>query len=718
MASQNQAKFFFLNHAYLNAYIQLYQGIFHRGGLFLLVGEAGIGKTYLLHKLEKEIPAGIKLAFCYSTNLDYENLLAFICDKLEIASAEGQLETKITALKEFITSNAHRGIKTVLIIDDAHALGEQVLNDLINLLELSVPDGFRPRIILSGTAVLEEMLERVGVTRQGGEGVTRIQLEPMASSDVANYISKAIKKASAQAVDSLLSPRAINKITRYTGGIARLINLLCERALFIATLNQQPDVSTATIDEAAGELMLVEREDANSGGYTGSLPDLDLLDETQLDGPWHSSASERIFDVSRLDHEIQGSLDDEFMHTEPEVALDQTVNESGFIDISELPATAVSFSPPNTYSRQQLDHLSLSVPQREGSNKETNDYALIEAKAGTEYPGNSIAITQQDYPRNKYKPSLFFQSQAFQWASLVGIAVLAGLAGGFGSVYMYLHGTKPTTPAPQVAGSEPLRLATTAPVPAGSPASGNVLRIEPETKRSTPRESSASALTAASPRETEAIKAVAASSLFQIERSELPPLFVLAPLPLFESIAPKNSAASLRPDYPVAESLSASPALEPRAGSEPGTTSGAALSKRQPQPPAIYEPGAVATDPAAENASDVAVKSLSKEPNVDMAQAASYMSSGDAYLERGDIASARLFYLEAEHSGLPAAMIAVGKTYDPNMLKKLGIKGFAADPDKAAEWYRKAEKAGQAEANQYLTELSRSIASAPPEGEN
>jgi len=715
MASQNQAKFFFLNHAYLNAYIQLYQGIFHRGGLFLLVGEAGIGKTYLLHKLEKEMPAGIKLAFCYSTNLDYENLLAFICDKLEIASAEGQLETKITALKEFITSNAHQGIKTVLIIDDAHALGEQVLNDLINLLELSVPDGFRPRIILGGTTVLEEMLEHVGVTRQGGEGVTRIQLGPMASSDVANYISKAIKKSSAQAIDSLLSPGAINKITRYTGGIARLINLLCERALFIATLNQQPDVSTATIDEAASELMLVEREDAKNSSYTGSLPDLDLLDETQLDGPWHSSASARVFDVSRLDHEIQGSLNDEFLHTEPEVDLDQTVNESGFIDISELPATAVSFSPSNTNSRQQLDHLDLSVLQREGSNN--NGRALIEAKAGTEYPGNSIAITQQDYPRNKNKPSLFFQSQAFQWASLVGIAVLAGLAGGFGSVYMYLHGAKPTTPAPQVAGSEPLRLAATAPVPAGSPAPGNALRNEPE-MRSMPGQLSASSITVASPRETEAIKAVATSSLFQIERSELPPLFVLAPLPLFESIAPKNSAASLRPDYPVAESLSASPALEPRAGSEPGTTSGATLSKHEPESPAIYEPGAVAADPAAENASDAAVKSPPREPNVDMAQAASYMSSGDAYLERGDIASARLFYLEAEHSGLPAAMIAIGKTYDPNMLKKLGIKGFAADPDKAAEWYRKAEKAGQAEANQYLTELSRSIASAPPEGEN
>ena len=54
MLSNSQAKFFFLNHAYLNAYIQLFNGIRRDGGLFLLTGQAGIGKTCLLRKLERE----------------------------------------------------------------------------------------------------------------------------------------------------------------------------------------------------------------------------------------------------------------------------------------------------------------------------------------------------------------------------------------------------------------------------------------------------------------------------------------------------------------------------------------------------------------------------------------------------------------------------------------------------------------------------------------
>ena len=91
----------------------------------------------------------------------------------------------------------------------------------------------------------------------------------------------------------------------------------------------------------------------------------------------------------------------------------------------------------------------------------------------------------------------------------------------------------------------------------------------------------------------------------------------------------------------------------------------------------------------------------------------SYMSSGDALLARGDVASARLFYEAAAAVGYAAAMTAVGKTYDPVTLKQLGIKGFRADPVQAAEWYLKAEKAGDPETAEHLEGLKRWVADAP-----
>jgi hypothetical protein len=90
------------------------------------------------------------------------------------------------------------------------------------------------------------------------------------------------------------------------------------------------------------------------------------------------------------------------------------------------------------------------------------------------------------------------------------------------------------------------------------------------------------------------------------------------------------------------------------------------------------------------------------------------MSSGDAFMARGDVASARLFYLEAAKIGFPAGMAAVGKTYDPIVLNRLGIRGFLADSGKAVEWYVKAEKAGYAETAEYLQELRRWIAGSSP----
>ena len=94
-----------------------------------------------------------------------------------------------------------------------------------------------------------------------------------------------------------------------------------------------------------------------------------------------------------------------------------------------------------------------------------------------------------------------------------------------------------------------------------------------------------------------------------------------------------------------------------------------------------------------------------------------YMSSGDLLLTRGDIASARLFYEAAANTGSATAMTAVGKTYDPLALDKLGVKGFRADPVKAAEWYLKAKNAGDPEAAERLDGLRRWLARSPALGE-
>jgi len=98
---------------------------------------------------------------------------------------------------------------------------------------------------------------------------------------------------------------------------------------------------------------------------------------------------------------------------------------------------------------------------------------------------------------------------------------------------------------------------------------------------------------------------------------------------------------------------------------------------------------------------------------VEVSLISSYLINGNLWLQRGDIASARLFYQEAANTGSVQAMVAVGKTYDPIILNQLGIRGFRPDPVKAAEWYLRANKAGDSESTERLKELNRWLSDSP-----
>lgn len=251
---------FFINTAYFYAYLQLLEGIREHSGLLVLTSEAGVGKTLLLHKLENESPAKIKLAICYSTNLDFDDLLEIINDQLGIPNHERKLSDKIKALKEYLNRCATQKIDVALLIDDAHHLSEHVLSKLLILSHSELEKGHLLQIVLSGTPVLEEMLARMQIFHAYLPSSVHIRLEPLAPADVAAFISLQAQRTDDPAVDSLSSPLIVERITDYTGGIPRLIETLCKRALLITQLNEQATVSMTIIDEAASELMLKDRK--------------------------------------------------------------------------------------------------------------------------------------------------------------------------------------------------------------------------------------------------------------------------------------------------------------------------------------------------------------------------------------------------------------------------------------------------------------------------
>jgi general secretion pathway protein A len=674
--STNEAEFFFINNAYLNAYIQLLNGIRHQSGLFVLTSEAGIGKTFLLRKLANEAPENIKFVFCYSTNFDYDNLLTFISDQLGVVTHEGSLADKLAALKNYLNKRSVHGISVALLIDDAHHLAEDVLSKLIALSSLEFKGGHGLRIVLSGTPVLEDILKQAQISHGPATDIVYIRLQPLTTLDVATFISRQVRNAGVLDVNSLFSPPVTEKIACYTGGIPRLINTLCERALLLTQLNGEATVSIAAIDEAASELMLREKEIATSTTAATSLGATSPDDATQVVKLARGSTS----DANQLSEENRKKIIDSFLVDEAGADLDQTVNESLLQDTSAYPVTAVYFEAAHSDSADQLVQTERSSGRNEKILTEEARKNLLESLLVDEDGTSTSLVMRREDLQVERKGLGFFRSTRLQMAFFVLLALLAGLLGGVGSIYLFQLAPEKTPATP------PAQLATSAPAPI-------IMQPAPTILPATDHD-----------------KGAGSTQVVGVEPPATPA--VTAPPP---AISPEPPAQPVRelPVEPSPAVTAAPPAVSPEPLAGPVSTSPSASLESSPVPTPVTEVAPPVAGIETPVPPPTPVQTTAETPLI-----SSYMSSGDTLLARGDVASARLFYEAAAHIGYAAAMTAVGKTYDPVVLGQLGIKGFRADPVKAAEWYLKAEKAGDSETTARLEGLKRWLSDSPALKEN
>ena len=639
--STSNSDFFFINKAYLNAYLQLLDGIRQPGGLLVLIGEAGVGKTFLLRKLANEALETIRIVFCYSTSLDKANLIELINDQLAITTPEEATHSdRFAALKDYLNQCPKQGISVVLLVDDAHHLGEEVLNHLIEWSSLELAEVNGLRIVLSGPQVLNEILNRVWRKHGLATNITPVYLEPIDPGDVENYISRKVKSVHDLNVHALFPASVIEVIASYTRGIPRLINSLCEHALLITQLNGETSVSITSVKEAASELMIEEKvSTTNKISSSKAVPAEDtvhLVKATQKLIP-----EQNAFGEEKRKKIIESFLAD--LEESSETKYGRSVNETRLPNSFTDADTMVSFQAVRSVS---TNHLAQSKSTA-GSTGNRNFESISASEPTTII---SRMIRRSDFQNGRKSPEVTRATRLMIF--LIFSALLAGVLGGVASIFLFRMlpewmpeplPTKQETSVPTPVPEQPM---TSVIAPASDP---------PHEEPSTTLES--------------VVEPVATE--------------VSAPASPSDDIGWPSEPASLA--SPPSTSLELSPTTP---------TIEVAPSVAESETPSISPP-------------------LLEQTIVETPLVSSYMSSGDALLMRGDVASARLFYEAAAAVGYAAAMTAVGKTYDPVMLSQLGIKGFRADPVKAAEWYLKAEKAGDPETAERLEGLKRWVADAP-----
>lgn len=222
--------FLFLSEYHRTALESLLYGIHHRVGFMVVTGEIGTGKTTLCRALLERLNKNVKTAVIFNPLLSGRDLLEAILQDFGYKPDGKSIKELIDTLNKFLLQRLSEGENTVLIIDEAQNLSIPTLEQIRMLSNLETEKEKLLQIILFGQLEFDEML-KFPLLKQLNQRISiRLRLFPFTRSETESYIYQRLILAGARG-NITFSGSAIDRIHKYSKGIPRLINLLCDRAL-------------------------------------------------------------------------------------------------------------------------------------------------------------------------------------------------------------------------------------------------------------------------------------------------------------------------------------------------------------------------------------------------------------------------------------------------------------------------------------------------------
>jgi general secretion pathway protein A len=257
-------RYLYLSQRHQEALAHLLYGVNGDGGIVLLTGEVGAGKTTVCRCLLEQIPASCDVAYIFNPKLTVEELLSTICVEFGIACLPGNHSIKVfvDCINAYLLEAHARDRHTVLIIDEAQNLSAEVLEQMRLLTNLETNQRKLLQIILIGQPELATMLERPELRQLSQRIVARYHLGPLSKPEVAAYVRHRLEVAGAK--HQLIPARLTGRLYRLSGGVPRVINVLCDRALLGAYVQGKERVDGATLAEAAREVFYRPTRESNN----------------------------------------------------------------------------------------------------------------------------------------------------------------------------------------------------------------------------------------------------------------------------------------------------------------------------------------------------------------------------------------------------------------------------------------------------------------------
>ncbi|MFP5221202.1 MAG: XrtA/PEP-CTERM system-associated ATPase [Acidobacteriota bacterium] len=245
--------FLFMSQAHRKALNYLTYGIRQQSGFILLTGEVGTGKTTLIRRLINSQLTDVTLSKVFNTRVEAQQLLEMILEDFGVRPSGKDKPSLLRELNDFLITQYSRGRQCVLIIDEAQNLTHELLEEVRLLSNLENDYQKLLRIILVGQPELKQLLASPSLLQLRQRIQVSCHIPPLPAEEIEGYITHRLESAgNRQAVT--FTPDAYEVVARYTRGVPRLINILCDYLLLDAFARESREVTVEAVHEVAGDL--------------------------------------------------------------------------------------------------------------------------------------------------------------------------------------------------------------------------------------------------------------------------------------------------------------------------------------------------------------------------------------------------------------------------------------------------------------------------------
>ncbi|MEZ4332394.1 MAG: AAA family ATPase [Myxococcota bacterium] len=246
-------RFLYLAASHREALAHLLYGIEQGEGFISVTGEVGTGKTTLCRTLLERLEGGIEVAFLFNPSRSALELLQSICAEFGLPAEGLGRRNLMSQLNKFLLEQKERGRRVLLIIDEAQTLSENTLEQVRLLSNLETSREKLIQILLLGQPELDRKLDERGLRQLRQRISVRWKLEPLGAEETVAYVRHRIAVAARQPKE-IFTESALREVHRRTGGIPRLVNQLCDRALLAGYAARAAQIGPALIRTAAREI--------------------------------------------------------------------------------------------------------------------------------------------------------------------------------------------------------------------------------------------------------------------------------------------------------------------------------------------------------------------------------------------------------------------------------------------------------------------------------